>query len=79
MPFPVGDSLSVAVVAFFVLGMFAAAVWVYSDAKMYAGRGNPMVFSWGAFHLSTPMAWFFACLLLAELFVPVYIDSRSLA
>ena len=80
MPFPVGSSLSVAVVMFFVASIvFAAAVWVYSDAKTHAGHGNPIVFSWGAFHLSTPTAWFFACLLLGELFLPVYIDSRSLA
>jgi hypothetical protein len=83
MPSPVGNSLSVAVAAFFVLAaavwVVAAAVWVHSDAKMYARRGNPVVFSWGALHLSTPMAWFFACLLLGELFVPAYIDSRSLA
>jgi hypothetical protein len=78
MPFPVGHSLSVVAVAFFAVSiMFAAAAWVYADAKTYVGRGNPIVFSSGAFHLSTPAAWFFACLLLGELFVPVYIDSRG--
>ena len=80
MPFPVENSVSAVVVAFFVLSIvFAAAVWIYADAKTHAGRGNPIVFSWGALHLSTPAAWFFACLLLGELFVPLYIDSRSLA
>ena len=79
MPVPVGNSLSVVVVIFFVLTMMLlAAVWVYADAKMYAVRGNSIVFSWGAIHLRTPAAWFFACLLVGELFVPVYIDIRSL-
>ncbi len=79
MSFPVMNSVSAAVVAFFVLSiMFATAVWVYSDAKTHVQRGNAIVLSWGGFNLSTPAAWFFACLLLGELFVPVYIDSRSL-
>lgn len=80
MPSPVGNFQSVTAVVFVLLSsVFAAAVWVYSDAKTYARRGNPIVFSWGALHLSTPAAWFLACLLLGELFIPVYVDNRSLA
>ncbi len=80
MSFPVMNPLSAAVVAFFVLSiMFAAAVWVYSDAKMHVQHGNAIVLSWDGLNLNTPAAWFFACLLLGELFVPVYIDNRSLA
>jgi hypothetical protein len=80
MSFPAMNSHSAAVVAFFVLSiMFAAAVWVYSDAKAHVQRGNAIVLSWGGLNLSTPAAWFCACLLMGELFVPVYIDNRGLA
>lgn len=77
MPLPMVNLQSAVVVAFLMLSIvLAAAVWIYSDAKKYAVRGNPIVVSWGTFHLSTPVAWFFACLLLGELFVPLYIDTR---
>ena len=79
MLFPV-NAASTTLVAVCVLGIvFASAVWVYTDARMYADRGNPIVLSVGSFQLRTPIAWFLACLLLAEFFLPVYIDSRSLS
>jgi hypothetical protein len=79
MLFPVSGAAA-ALVAVCVLAIaFASAVWVYTDARMYADRGNPIVLSVGSFQLRPPIAWFFACLLLAELFLPVYIDSRSLS
>jgi hypothetical protein len=59
--------------------MFAAAVWVYTDAKTHAGQGNPIAVSIGSLRIHSPMAWFLACLLLGELFIPIYIDSRSMA
>ena len=57
--------------------VLATAAWVYKDAKASAGRGRPIVSSVGSLQLSTPVAWFVACLLLWELCFPLYIDSRS--
>jgi hypothetical protein len=67
-------------IAILVLGVIvlATAAWVYKDAKASAGRGRPIVSSVGSVQLSTPMAWFVACLLLWEFCFPLYIDSRSL-
>jgi hypothetical protein len=81
LPVPAGSAVGGALMAvLLVLGIvFATAVWVYTDAKTSAGRGRPIVGSVGSVQLSTPVAWFFACLLLWELFFPLYIDCRSLA
>ena len=81
LPVPAGSAVGGALMAVLVLLgiMFATAVWVYTDAKASAGRGRPIVASVGSFQLGTPVAWLFACLLLWELFFPLYIDSRSLA
>jgi hypothetical protein len=80
MPHPLGGTTGAAVVLVFVLSiMFAAAAWVHADASTHARRGNPIVGSAGAFHVRTPAGWFFACLLLAELFLPLYLDSREMA
>jgi hypothetical protein len=77
---PLGGTTGAAVVLVFVVGiMFAAAAWVYADASTHARRGNPIVGSAGTFHVRTPAGWFFACLLLAELFLPLYFDSRGMA
>jgi hypothetical protein len=59
--------------------MFIAAAWVYSDAKTQADQGNPIDVSVGSLRLNTPVAWFLACLVLAELFIPLYVESRGLA
>jgi hypothetical protein len=57
--------------------VLATAAWVYKDARASAGRCRPIVSSVGSVQLSTPVAWFVACLLLWELCFPLYIDSRS--
>lgn len=57
--------------------VLSTAAWVYKDAKASAGSGRPIVSSVGSLQLSTPIAWFLACLLLWELCFPLYIDSRS--
>jgi hypothetical protein len=58
----------------FVLAVgLAIDLWVYSDAKAHVERGRPVVFSAGSLEVSTPMAWFLACLLLWLLFLPLYI------
>jgi len=64
---------------FLASALFAAAVWVYSDAKTHAGRGRSIAVSVGTLRLDTPAAWFLACLLLGEFFIPMYVDSRGMA
>jgi hypothetical protein len=79
MPHPLGGSAAAALAVVIVVGaVFAAAAWVYTDARTHARRGNPIVCSAGALHVRTPAGWFFACLLLAELFLPLYFDSREM-
>ena len=68
---------AVSAVVLIILG--AVAAWVYLDAKERAQRGNPVVYSMDSFELSTPAGWFVCCLLLVELFFPLYLDSRSMA
>lgn len=80
MPHPVAGGAGAALALMFVLGIvIAVAAWVYQDARSHVRRGNPIVFSVGTLRVCTPIGWFFACLLLAELFLPVYIDSRGTA
>ena len=57
----------------------AVAAWVYRDAKAQAQSGNPVVYSMESFELRTPAGWSVCCLLLVELFFPLYLDSRSMA
>lgn len=59
--------------------VLATAAWVYKDATASAGRGRPVISSVGSLELGTPIAWFFACLLLWEMCFPLYIDSRSVS
>jgi hypothetical protein len=59
-----------------VTGVLAAAGWVYRDARAHDQRGTPIVYSFGALRIATPAAWFVACALLCELFVPAYLDNR---
>jgi hypothetical protein len=67
-----------ALLPIFVLAVsLAIDFWVYSDAKAHEERGGPVVFSAGSLEVSTPMAWFLACLLLWLLFLPLYIWSRD--
>lgn len=81
IPVPAGSATGGVLVAVFVLlaCAFATAVWVYTDAQASAGRGRPIVSSVGSVQLRTPVAWFFACLLLWEFFFPLYIDSRNMS
>lgn len=57
----------------------AMAAWVYQDARAHAGRGRPIISSYGSLQLNTPMAWFLACLVMWETFFPLYLDSRGYA
>ena len=65
--------------AIFLIILGAVAAWVYLDAKERAQRGNPVVYSMDSFEVSTPARWSVCCLLLVELFFPLYLDSRSMA
>jgi hypothetical protein len=54
------------------------AVWVHADAKAESEGGTPVVFSAGFLEVDTPAAWFFTCLLMWILFLPIYvITSRN--
>ena len=53
-----------------------ADIWVYSDAKSLADRGTPVTAAIGALTIDTPVKWSVACLLLCELFPPVYFENR---
>jgi hypothetical protein len=78
MPSLAGSTVGGAFVVALVLGVvFAIAAWIYSDARMHVRRGRPIVFSTGAFRLRTPTGWFFASLVMPELIIPLYIDSRE--
>jgi hypothetical protein len=68
-----------AVSAIFLIILGAVAAWVYLDAKERARRGNPVVYSMESFEVRTPAGWSVCCLLLVELFFPLYLDSRSMA
>ena len=62
------------VVLFFVV---ATSLWVYQDAKAFSERGTPIVLSTKSFSVGTPDTWFFACLLLWNLFFPLYLIGRN--
>ncbi|OBA79988.1 hypothetical protein A9W99_17890 [Mycobacterium sp. 1164966.3] len=64
--------------AVFLIILGAVATWVYLDAKEQAQRGNPVVYSMESFEVRTPARWSVCCLLLVELFFPLYLDSRSM-
>ena len=75
IPGGTGPALMTAAVA--LVMVVSMASWVYGDAKEQAKNGNPVVFSTSSFELNTPARWLLCCLLLGELFIPLYIDSRS--
>lgn len=58
--------------------LFVGAIdlWIYADARALAERGTPVVFSTDFFTVDTPAAWFFGCLLLSVVFIPLYITLR---
>jgi len=59
------------------LAVLVVDLWVYADAKARRERGTPVVFSTGAFQVQTPAAWFFCCLVLWLVFLPLYIIRRG--
>ena len=57
-----------------VLGLDA---WVYADASSRHAAGRPVTMSVGQLELSTPRAWFIACIVLWILFFPLYLRARQ--
>jgi hypothetical protein len=55
----------------------AIDLWVYADAKAHVDRGTPVIFSTDFFTVDTPAAWFFGCLLLSIVFIPIYFTIRG--
>jgi hypothetical protein len=75
-----GSPLGAGMAAIFVVSVvLAVAGWIYTDARTHARRGRPIEYSAGTLHLRTPAGWFVASLIMPELILPVYIDSRDLA
>lgn len=73
MPIPAATALALA----FVLAILLATdLWVYADAKENAARGNPVVFSTSWFEVSRPVVWLLGCLVIWEVFFPLYVNSR---
>ena len=58
-------------------GVLGIDLWVLSDATARADRGDPVVASIGSLTIDRPGTWFVACLLLAFLFIPLYVASRN--
>lgn len=78
MAIPTGDAVHGLIVVVVLLGFVAvAAMWVYSDARTHADDGRPIEASVGSLELKTPTAWCLACLVLPELVLPVYVESRT--
>jgi hypothetical protein len=74
MPIAAGPALAL---AFVVVILVASALWVYGDAKENAARGNPVVVSTSWFEVSRPVSWLLGCLLVWEVFFPLYVNSRQ--
>jgi heme/copper-type cytochrome/quinol oxidase subunit 2 len=60
-----------------LLVILATALWVYTDARTRSDRGSPVALSIGSLELTSPTAWFVACLILWILFFPAYIVMRN--
>jgi hypothetical protein len=60
-----------------LLLLIAIDLWVYADAKAHFERGTPVVFSTDFLTVDTPAAWFFGCLLLSIVFIPIYLTIRG--
>jgi hypothetical protein len=73
------DGVAIVVVSALVAVILASALWVYDDARAAANRGVPVTRAVGPLRLDTPAKWFFACLLLWEFVLPLYVGSRSSA
>lgn len=78
MPLPTQDlAMGLFLATVLVIGVLVAAGWVYRDARAYNQRGTPIVYSHGTLRIATPAAWFVACALLCEMFVPAYLENRG--
>lgn len=48
MSIPMDAAIAGPMIVFLLSIMFTAAVWVYADAKTFAGQGNPIAVSIGS-------------------------------
>ncbi|GAB3806882.1 hypothetical protein [Micromonospora zhanjiangensis] len=63
--------LSIAV----LLVMFGSDLWVLTDARGRARRGDPVSVRIGNLRVETPEAWFLGCLVLWVIFMPLYLTA----
>ncbi|MBW0016338.1 MAG: hypothetical protein JO236_02135 [Mycobacterium sp.] len=68
-------TLLVAVLA--VVMMIPGAMWVHTDVSKRRARGDSIVLSVGPVDIESPAAWFVVCLLLGEIFIPLYVAARG--
>ncbi|MDQ6617804.1 MAG: hypothetical protein M3083_24420 [Actinomycetota bacterium] len=60
-----------------VLVVIVTGLWVYTDARVRADHGDPVVFSVGSIHLDTPQLWAVVCLFVWLIGFPLYLVSRN--
>jgi hypothetical protein len=52
-------------------------LWVLGDARARGQRGARVSVAVGNFEVSTPEAWFFGCLVLWVVFLPLYLTATG--
>ena len=60
-----------------VLVILGTDLWVYTDAKAHADKGDPVIFSVGSIRLDSPEVWAVVCLVLSIFCFPLYFASRN--
>jgi hypothetical protein len=60
-----------------VLVILGTDLWVYTDARTRAERGDPVVCSIGSIRLDSPQVWAVVCLVLWVFCLPLYVASRN--
>ena len=59
-----------------MLVVAGASLWVLSDARSRTERGRPVVMTVGSVTVDRPEVWAALCLVLAVVFVPLYLAAR---
>ena len=60
-----------------VLVIVGTVLWVYTDARTHAEKGDPVIFSVGSIQLDSPEVWSVVCLVLWVFAFPLYLASRQ--
>lgn len=68
---------SAAAVLTIVLAVGAVSLWVWRDARSRDAHGRPVVATVGGLTFERPEVWAALCLLVALVFVPMYLVARK--